>query len=121
MKLGLDIHGVLDSNPKFFSDLSHAVINAGGQVHIITGPAFDKVKFYLEENKIAYTNFFSIVDNAGKEVEYDSDGNPWLPTEKWDRAKAKYCKDNDIDLHIDDSSEYGKYFKTPYAFFKGKK
>jgi len=31
-----------------------------------------------------------------------------------DKEKAWYCEQNNIDLHIDDTAEYGKYFKTPF-------
>jgi 8-oxo-dGTP diphosphatase len=39
----------------------------------------------------------------------------------WNRAKAEYCKKNGIQLHIDDSDVYGKYFETPYARFESLK
>ena len=37
MKLGLDIHGVIDKRPEDFASLAAAVIWTGGEVHIITG------------------------------------------------------------------------------------
>ena len=37
MKLGLDIHGVIDSNPESFAFMSQSVIANNGEVHIITG------------------------------------------------------------------------------------
>ena len=39
-------------------------------------------------------------------------------SELWDSIKGKYCKDNNIDLHIDDTEVYSKYFTTPFLLFK---
>ena len=38
----------------------------------------------------------------------------------WNTAKAKYCAENGIDFHIDDSKAYAKWFITPYCLYKGK-
>ncbi len=40
-KLGLDIHGVVDAMPDFFSFLTDSFIKNGGEVHIITGGRWD--------------------------------------------------------------------------------
>jgi hypothetical protein len=37
LKIGLDIHGICDANPEFFSELSRLFVNAEHEVHIITG------------------------------------------------------------------------------------
>lgn len=36
-KLSLDLHGVIDALPEFLSFITHAVVNAGGEVHVLTG------------------------------------------------------------------------------------
>lgn len=124
MKIGLDIHGVIDSNTEMFSQLTKMLVSAGHEVHIITGPDRSKMIRFLEDNEISYTHFFSIVEDAtcnGISVRWDDEGNPWVDGEFWNRSKGRYCQTMGIDLHIDDSKEYGKYFKTPYLQFnKGK-
>lgn len=123
MKIGLDIHGVTDTNTKFFSEFSKAIIAAGGEIHIITGPSRFKTEPFLKEHDIAYTHFFSIVEEAErskKDIRWEDADNPWIDSEAWNRAKAKYCKEHNIDMHIDDSDLYGQYFKTPYARFYSK-
>lgn len=35
----------------------------------------------------------------------------------WDSAKARYCKEHGIDIHIDDSTIYKKWFSTPYCLY----
>jgi len=121
VKYGFDIHGVMDSDPTLFHSLTHALVNAGHEVHIITGPKKEVVEPFLKANNIAYTHFFSIVEDAEKNdmnIKWDKEGHPWIDPQFWDRAKARYCAKNKIDIHLDDSPEYGKYFKTPYALFK---
>ena len=127
MKLGLDIHGVIDSNPDSFSFMSHSVISGGGEVHIITGGSWT---VELEEQLIGYgikwTSYFSVYDhllNSG----VDSIGNIQFPdgtiqkkfdSDLWDTIKGEYCKNNQIDLHIDDTEIYSKYFTTPFLLYK---
>lgn len=125
MKIGLDIHGVIDNNPKFFSALSHAMVSAGHEVHVITGPRFEKVEKLLIRCKISYTHFFSIVEyeeQRGKvDIKWDKKGDPFMDFFVWDSCKARYCKRMKIDLHIDDSSKYAEHFITPFAYYTNKK
>jgi hypothetical protein len=122
MKIGLDIHGVIDAKPQVFSALSHGLIEQGHEVHILTGPKFAKVESLLKQHNIAYTHFFSIVENAVKNnigVRWADENNPWIDDKTiWDRSKGDYAKLHQLDLHIDDSEDYGKYFETPYGLYK---
>ena len=122
LKIGLDIHGICDANPEFFSELSRLFVNAGHDVHIISGRrvsdgALDEIK----ELGLSYTHFFSISDyhvEKGTKVWEDDDGNPWLEGELWDRTKGDYCAKHQIDFHIDDTARYGDYFKTTFMLSK---
>ena len=118
-KLGLDIHGCINVMPKFFSWLSILAFTNGDEVHIITGKhVHDGVKEELEKFNIYYTHLFSISDyykEHGVNIKYDKNNEPWIPKDLWNKAKAEYCKREKIDMHIDDSEEYGKHFETPYA------
>ena len=120
-KIGLDLHGVIDADPEFFSELSKDLIKAGWEVHIITGPTKKKAIKEIEALKISYTHFFSIEDFHVEHftpMTYDVYGNPWLDKETWDRTKSDYCSENGISLHIDDTVRYQKYFKTNFALYK---
>lgn len=124
IKIGIDVHGVADSNPHFFSELSRLLIDNGHEVHILTGAEQTKeleyeIRYILG---LSYTHFFSTTShnkNAGVEITY-IDGNPYMDNKIWNKAKAEYCLKHGIHLHIDDSDVYGKYFKTPYAKFEYK-
>jgi len=123
MKIGIDIHGVVDSAPEFFSLITKLLVESGSEVHILTGKMVKHgAKEELEEFGISYTHFFSIADfhaeNKTKGMWYSDNGNPWVDNETWDRSKADYCREHQIDFHIDDTLRYGDYFTTPFAFMK---
>lgn len=125
MKIALDIHGVIDACPRFFSELSYALIKAGWEVHVLTGPHLEehKIKKKLSDWQIHYTHLFSISDHQkanGENIKYDKNGNPWISTELWDRTKGDYCAEHNIDFCLDDCDSYLPYFTTPVARFYSK-
>lgn len=119
-KIGLDLHGVIDSIPEFFSFFTKAIIDAGGEVHIITGGTSEKDIKLLEKYNIKWTHFFSISDyhmkkgtpTFGNHPKY---GFPQISDDEWDKTKGEYCSKNGINLHIDDTLIYNDYFKTPFC------
>jgi hypothetical protein len=124
-KFSLDIHGVCDTDPQLFSELSRIIVESGNFLYILTGKHInDGVVEELEKYGIMYTHLFSIADfhkAKGTIIRYDDKGTPWIDEELWNKTKGEYCRENEIDLHIDDSSTYGKYFSTSYAQAKIKK
>lgn len=122
MKLGLDIHGVIDKRPDMFANLTEIAKNRGYEVHILTG---SKVNNSLIEQLngygIKFDNVFSILDYHTKETDthmwQDSKNNWWIDDDIWNETKGIYCKKMGIDLHIDDTKIYGKYFETPFTHF----
>lgn len=117
MKLGLDIHGVIDIYPEFFSELVRTLLKGDHEIHVLTGATFDKALKKLKIADVLFTHFFSITDYCtarGEQITFDTKGDPHMDKELWDGAKAEYCQRNEIDLHLDDSYTYSKYFKTPY-------
>lgn len=119
-KVGLDLHGVIDSMPEFFSFFTKAIIDAGGEVHIITGGTSEKDVKLLEDYRIRWTHFFSISDyhrekgtpTQGTHPKY---GFPQISDAEWDKTKGEYCAKHGIDLHIDDTLIYNDYFTTPFC------
>lgn len=121
-KLGIDIHGVIDSLPEFFSFLTESIIKNGGEVHVITGGSWDKLEETLKTMNINYTHSFSVYDYLLTHAETIgtiefSDGTVQkrFNDEEWDACKALYCKENGITLHIDDTLVYNNYFTTPFC------
>lgn len=121
MKVGFDLHGVLDYNAEFFKLFTETLRLEGHEVHIVSGArASDILKFCLK-TKIRYDSIYSITNDLldkGCKFKTDKNGNPCFNKKLWDKAKAEYCLKNEIDIMIDDTLEYGKYFKTPFVFLQ---
>jgi hypothetical protein len=122
LKIGLDIHGICDTSPEYFAELTRLFVGAGHEVHLITGRRIcDGALEEIQDLGLSYTHFFSIADyheKIGTKVWEDDNGNPWLEGELWDKTKGEYCKKHKIDFHIDDTERYGQYFETPFMLSK---
>lgn len=138
MKLGLDIHGVLDHNPELFLRIAAEY----DEVHIITGGSFTNTKYNLEKQLYQisdefyagdgdpnpnsfkwWTHQFSVFDylleiGAKTNEELEIDSHYPFPDEVWNSVKAEYCRQHKIDLHVDDMQQYLEYFTTPYMLYK---
>jgi len=140
MKIGFDIHGVIDTKPDFFRELMQMLVAGGAEVHVISGPRVEQCRKELEAMKIYpviteapfgkpianpgghYTHIFSIVDfhiAKGTPVTQGPEG-PEMDPYLWDQTKAAYCEREGIDLHLDDQDTYGLFFKTPFARFSSR-
>lgn len=125
MKLGLDVHGVLDANPKDFVTIAKYVRSIGGEVHIITGSSYDEnlkqLLLSFNNNCIFWDYIVSIQDELIKRKEPEGIniyGRPYWKDETWDRIKGEYCARNMIDIHYDDTERYSEYFTTPFILYK---
>ena len=119
LKIGLDYHGVINSNQEYFCKFCNEAIKRGHQIHILTGGPRAIVAKQLCKAHVQYTNLFTIVDyyrQKGQAV-CMPDGEWFVDEELWNRAKAIYCQTHKIDIQIDDSLVYGEYFKTPYCLY----
>ncbi|MCR8922342.1 hypothetical protein NO559_06135 [Dasania sp. GY-MA-18] len=109
LKVGIDIHGVIDTFPERFKYLSTALYKDGAEVHIVTGIKRDAcVDKLLADAGIMFTHYFSIVEHleATEENIKWVNGRPYAAEDKWDNAKRDYCKAQGIDLMFDDSPIY---------------
>lgn len=121
MVFGIDVHGVITTKKKFFIEFTKRLISTGHKVHIITGATVND-KLMKEIEGVSYTKIFSIIDyhkELGTPISYTDKDNPWMDKKLWNSTKAWYCKKHNVDLMIDDSDTYGKYFKTLYLKLKG--
>lgn len=114
-KLGFDIHGVIDSNPKYFATVIKGYKRKGHEIHVITG-SMDTPEIHeqLQGWGIEYDRFFSIGEWCKKNSDTyyeDERGRPWDDAEVWNKVKAIYCDEVGIDIHIDDSHDYWESFQ----------
>ena len=113
LKVGLDIHGVIDAFPERFKMLSSALAKDGAEVHIVTGIKRSmEVDAMLESAGITFTHYFSIVE----QLEFDDhdinwvNGLPFTDEKVWNYAKRNYCDRVGIDFMFDDSPTYLETF-----------
>jgi hypothetical protein len=120
LKIGLDIHGIIDAEPELFSKITKCLKENDFEIHILTGSHItDKIISELKSYNIIWDELFSISDyhkEIGTEMWYDENGNPWVSDLDWDKTKGDYCKRNNIDLHIDDTPRYEEYFETKFIY-----
>ena len=129
MKIALDIHGVIDTNPKSFSELTTTLYfdeKTLNEIHVLTGSRLGdgKIKKELKDMNIFYTHIFSIADYMNMEnypeLPQSTPEDPWFCKEDWDKVKADYCRRHKIDLCLDDCDAYFQHFTTPIARFYSK-
>ena len=115
MKLGFDIHGVIDTFPVFQEMIKNMVGDNRVEIHVISGlsekEVHGQIGHLIPLDQI--TGYFSIADylstKPGVIVEWRN-GMPWADEEEWNKAKAAYCVEKGIDIMFDDSPMYAKYF-----------
>ncbi len=126
IRLGLDVHGVIDDDPVFFADLSRMMFEQGHQMFIVTGR--EKCKELVDEitsYHIVYTDILSITSYQkmlGTPVSYlDSrKSQPIMDPIVWNPTKAALCASAGVHIMVDDSLIYEKYFsdtKTQYIVY----
>jgi hypothetical protein len=129
-KLSIDVHGVIDDLPEFFSFLTQSIVSSGGEVHIVTGGSLDdNLMNLIKDSGVKWTHIFSVYDylmSSEEEINgvhkfLDGTSQKRFKDEVWNRVKGDYCKKNNISLHIDDTLAYGDYFTTPFAKLFSKK
>lgn len=116
-KIGIDFHGVISAAPELFAKFCHEIRKKGVAVYVISGGPKRDILHYLDEHKVEYDEVWAILDFYEKQgkVEFFDDGSFKVDTKLWNEAKAKYCAEQNILFHIDDSAVYGRYFVTPYC------
>ena len=132
MKLGLDMHGVVDKDSVFFSHLADIMLLRDHEVHIVTGR--EDTEELREElancsmivgSRDLFTSILSITTYQkalGVPVCYlnDDPTQPMMDPKVWNPTKATLCATAGIDVMIDDSTLYEPYFrdiKTQYIIF----
>lgn len=121
-KIGVDFHGVINTKPDFFREFCREALKIGLEVYIISGGPRETILAYLNQYQIPYTKLWCIFDyyEQRHQVEFYDDGSFRIDDELWNKAKAEYCKEHNICIHIDDSAIYGREFVTPYCRYDEK-
>lgn len=119
MKIGFDLHGVLNTKPKKFQKLLKELIQDHHKVVVVSGPPVAEIIHKVLKLKYSpgmhYTGVISVVDYLrfrGVKMWQDAKGMWWASEEDWWSSKAKICEEYNVDVLIDDHHEYGSYFSS---------
>jgi len=119
MKIGIDFHGVIDKYTEEFINLFNAIklLDLPIEIWIVSGPPEKEVEMKLNRLGIfrgrEYEGILSVVDylKDNHVKMWLDDRNTWWASDfDWWSSKANLCRDNYIDLMIDDNEKYEKYF-----------
>jgi hypothetical protein len=128
MKIGFDFHGVIEKYPDVFRPLMESLRAMGAEIFIVSGPPLNQLIYevasfeYLVDKH--WDNLISVIDyikKIGKKTWQDEKGDWWTDDESFWSSKSMICEEYGIDLLIDDSVQYQKYFegkKTQFVLFK---
>lgn len=128
IRLGLDLHGVIDDDPEFFSNLAGTLKKRGHEVHIVTGREAsedlhnDLKGCGMEGVHDSILSITTYQKNQGVSVHY-LDGRksqPMMMPSIWNPTKAILCASAGIHIMIDDSTLYEPFFrdiKTQYITY----
>ena len=128
MKIGIDLHGVLDKHPELMKPLMASLIKEH-EVWIISGPPLKQI--YDELDNLGYkkdTHYHLVMSvvgylqSRGIAMWQDEKRNWWSDEKEWWSSKAKICGMLSIDILLDDSKKYAPYFKnvkTKFILLKG--
>ncbi|MCK5600329.1 hypothetical protein KAR91_00500 [Candidatus Pacearchaeota archaeon] len=122
MKIAVDIHGVINSKPKFFKEFIDLFVDNGHEVHILTGRLLnERLDEKLNDFGINYTHIFSMAQyliESDENVHWEDDDNPWFDDKVWNEVKGEYCRKHNVDLCIDDTEAYMQHFSTPFLLYR---
>lgn len=111
MNVSFDLHGVIDKDPKLFSEMMGELYDDGHTVYVLTDSTFENAIAELAKlrTKFVFKCILSTTDYLMKQNdnwEYDQHGRPSWHPDIWWAAKAQICKDYKIDVHYDNCEEY---------------
>jgi hypothetical protein len=137
IKIGIDLHGVIDTNPDFFKSMLTLFRTVfGAEIWIVSGPPIKEIEEELEELGIErhahYDHIASIVDYLSPSIKWqDEKGHWWTDEDTWWLSKSRICLKHSINVLIDDHKEYyeaqrkdglntfTRFFWWPKEFIKG--
>ena len=118
MKIGIDLHGVVDSDPTFFKKLLTYMTICDIEMYIVSGPPKTEIINELNElgfkKRIHYKEVYSIVDflkESGVRMSQDKYDRWWSNEEDWCKSKARICDRHSISCMIDDKEMYKSSFE----------
>jgi len=123
MKIGFDLHGVLNTNPQEFQRLLLDLATEH-RILVVSGPITNEIEAELTNLRyipgLHYHEIKSVVDylrNKNVKMWWDEKGTWWASDADWWSAKANICEENGIDVLVDDKRRYGTWFGNASSHF----
>jgi len=124
MIIGIDLHGVIDSDIEWSKKVLDSLMFDFG-INIISGPPKIDTEKELNDyglyKDVHFDAVFSIVDflkeKSGVNMWTDDKGRWWASDEEWWSSKAEICEKHNVDIMIDDKERYRQYFKDKKTKF----
>ncbi len=122
MKIAIDLHGTITKYPESFKIMIDIAIDAGHEVIILSGAPEVDVEDELSELGVhRYHRILSVVDWLLRRSDVDmwlNKQGSWETDEKiWWSSKAIICKQEQIDILIDDKVGYKPGFEKINTIF----
>lgn len=123
MRVGINVHGVITTDPGLWATYLRRMVLDGYRVYIISGPPMvplmeELTALGLEKGK-HFSQVLSVVDfikHSGIEMEERTPGHWWTDEETWNSAKGKLCEIHEISLVVDDMAAYEKWMPELTTF-----
>jgi hypothetical protein len=141
MRIGFDLHGVLDADPIAWTLHANLMKESGHEIYIISGPPLDQIAEELEQLDVAlrtrdihqislpkFDGIFSIVnwlrENEIKIWEkVPGSDHWWANDEDWNSTKGKIAAQIGLDILYDDTFTYSEHMPehTKFVLIKREK
>lgn len=128
MKVGIDLHGVIDSDLGLFNAMLGGMSQNDIEVHIVSGPPRADIITELAKlgfkKGVHYKDAHSVVDflmESGIEMWQDDKSRWWTNDKDWWNSKAKMCDELSLRWMLDDKEMYKPAFeniKTEFILYK---
>ncbi len=130
MKIGIDLHGVLDDNIESAQFHLSKLVQDGDTVLVISGPPTAQIKKELTElgfeQGVHYHEIKSVVDHlkeTGAEMWQDEKERWWTHDDIWWGTKGEICEQCEVDIMVDDHIEFAVGFPdtvlTSFILYEG--
>lgn len=123
MKIGIDLHGIIDKDEKWEVFVKSLMSASRDEVYVLTGASYLDAKRELQRlgyiQGVHYLNILSVTDyllDKNYTWKRDEHNRPAFDVKVWNRAKGWIAEDVGLDVHIDDSTRYKPWFpwRTKY-------
>jgi hypothetical protein len=125
MKVAIDVHGTIDSDPLFWNKTIILLSSLGIEVYVLSGPKELEIERRLTNLNVPtefLAGIISVQDYLEKTYDrskywYDDLGRFWIDDGVWFSAKATLCVIHRIDVMIDDMRRYMRSDIAKYTKF----